>query len=251
MDASALTEDRLLGGRVWLTQPTTGYRAGVDPVLLAAAVPARAGETAIDVGAGVGAAALCLAVRVPGISVLGLEIDPTQVELATANARHTGVADRVRFGALDLLAPLDVPAADHVLTNPPYLDPAAATSPPDPARARAHVAGPGGLQAWLAACLALLRPGGCLTLVHRADKLDEALANLPGCGGIEVIPLWPGRGKPAKRIVLRARKGSRAPLILHPGMLLHRLDGRYTEAAEGVLRHAAALPVDQGQERVG
>lgn len=251
MDASAVTEDRLLGGRVWLTQPATGYRAGVDPVLLAATVPARAGETAIDAGAGVGAAALCLAVRVPGISVLGLEIDPAQAGLATANATRTGVADRVRFSALDLLSPGNLAGADHVLTNPPYLDPDAATPPPDPARARAHVAGPGGLRAWLAACLALLRPGGCLTLIHRADTLDEALAGLPNCGGIEVIPLWPGRGKPAKRVVLRARKGSRAPLVLHPGLVLHRPDGRYTDAAESVLRHAAALPVNQGQEKVG
>jgi len=251
MDASAVTEDRLLGGRVWLTQPASGYRAGVDPVLLAAAVPARAGETAIDAGAGVGAAALCLATRMPGLSVHGLEIDPAQVALATTNARQTGVADRVRFSVQDLLAALDGPVADHVLTNPPYLDPGAATPPPDPARARAHVVGAGGLRAWLAACLALLRPGGCLTVIHRADKLDEALANLAGCGGIEVIPLWPGRGKPAKRVVLRARKGSRAPLTLHPGLVLHRPDGRYTDAAESVLRHAAALPVDQGQEKVG
>lgn len=243
MQAAAHTADRLLNGKVRLAQQATGYRAGIDPVFLAAAVPAAAGETAIDAGAGVGAAALCLAVRAEGVEVLGLELDPAQVELAHHNAVTSGLADRVRFQAADLLTRLRLPLVDHVLTNPPYLQPGAVTLPPDPARALAHVAGPGGLAAWLAGCLRLLKPGGTLTLIYRADGLAEVLAGLAGCGGIEVIPLWPGGGKPAKRMVVRARKGSRSPLVLHPGLVLHQPDGRYTAAAEAVLRDAAPLPV--------
>ena len=178
MTSSALTEDRLLGGRVRLSQPATGYRAGIDPVLLAAAVAAQAGESAVDAGAGVGAAALCLAVRVPGVVVHGLEIDARQVELASVNAQSTGVADRVRFTAADLLTQSIAAPVDHVLTNPPYLEPGAATAPPDAARARAHVEGEGGLGRWLAACAGLLRRDGCLTLIHRADRLNDALAGL-------------------------------------------------------------------------
>lgn len=233
----------MLSGKVRLTQPVDGYRAGIDPVFLAAAVPAQAGEAAVDAGAGVGAAALCLAVRVPDVSVLGLELDPAQVELAHHNAVTSGVADRVRFQVGDLLAKAPLPPVDHVLTNPPYLQSGAFTPPPDPARARAHVAGPGGLAAWLAGCMRLLKLGGTLTMIYRADGLAEVLAGLAGHGGIEVIPLWPGGAKPAKRMVVRARKGSRAPLVLHPGLVLHQADGRYTAAAEAVLRGAAPLPV--------
>ena len=243
MQVAAHTADTLLNGKVRLAQPATGYRAGIDPVFLAAAVPAQDGETAIDAGAGVGAAALCLAVRVPRAQVLGLELDKAQVELAHHNAVTSGVADRVRFEVADLLARPQRPAVDHVLTNPPYLQPGAFTPPPDPARAQAHVAGPGGLAAWLAGCLRLLKLGGTLTMIYRADGLAEVLASLPGCGGIEVIPLWPGGGKPAKRMVVRARRGSRSPLALHPGLVLHQPDGRYTAAAEAVLRSAAPLPV--------
>lgn len=234
----------MLNGKVRLTQPAEGYRAGIDPVFLAAAVPAEPGETAIDAGAGVGAAALCLAVRVPGVDVIGLEIDAAQVQLAHHNAVTSGLADRARFQAADLLTRLALPPVDHVLTNPPYLQSGAVTPPPDAARARAHVAGPGGLAAWLAGCLRLLKLGGTLTMIYRADGLSEVLAGLAACGGIEVVPLWPGEGKPAKRMVVRARKGSRSPLVLWPGLVLHRPDGRYTAAAEAVLRDAAPLPVE-------
>jgi tRNA1(Val) A37 N6-methylase TrmN6 len=236
------TADALLNGRVRLAQPASGYRAGVDAVLLAAAVPAAKGETAIDCGAGVGAAALCLAARVAGVAVTGLEIDDAHVALAQRNAADSGVADRVGFLAADLLARPEVPPADHVLTNPPYLRLGHTITPLDAARARANVAGAGGLAAWLAACLRLLKPGGTLTLIYRADGLSDALAALPGCGAIEVIPLWPRAGEPAKRIILRARKGSRAALVLHAGLVLHELDGRYTPATDAILRHAAPLP---------
>jgi tRNA1(Val) A37 N6-methylase TrmN6 len=247
MPLTNTTNDRLLNGRVHLRQPVNGYRAGIDSVLLAAAVPAEPGQTAIDVGAGVGAAALCLAVRVADLAMTGIELDPEQVQIAAENALATGVAERVRFVGGDILGRPSLAAADQVLTNPPYLTPGAATPPPDASRARAHVGGSDGLAAWLGGCLRLLKPGGTLTLIHRADALPDALASLPGCGAIEVLPLWPGDGKPAKRVVLRARKGSRAGLTLHPGLVLHRPDGSYTEAAEAILRHGATLPAGCGQ----
>ncbi len=256
-----ITQDALLGGRVRLAQPKAGFRAAIDPVLLAAAVPAVAGETILDAGSGTGAAALCLAVRVPGADVTGIEIDPALAALANANAAENGLVDRVRFIAGDLFAPppeiIGTPF-NHVFSNPPYLAVGAGSPSPDPGRRRATVEGAGGLAAWLDACLRFLRPEGTLTLIHRADRLDDVLAllagrvdesprasydaSLPGrAGGIVVFPLWPGVGKAAKRVIVVARSGSAAPLEIKPGLVLHGPGGAYTPEAEAILRAGRAI----------
>lgn len=245
----AVTEDRLLGGRVRLLQAARGYRVAIDPVILAAAVPTRAGEAVLDLGCGSGAAALCLLARVPGVEATGLECDPAAAALARDNAAANGVGDRFRVLEGELLAaPPALRAArfDHVLLNPPYLDPARARLPEDPDRRRSHGEAAAGLADWLDIGLRRLRDDGSLSVIHRAERLDEILAALTGrAGGVVVFPLWPGgaEARPAKRILLRARKGSRAPLSLHPGLVLHRPDGGFTPAAEAVLRDAAPLPV--------
>lgn len=240
-----VTRDALLGGRVRLAQPKNGFRAAIDPVLLAAAVPAVAGETILDVGSGTGAAALCLAARVPGVDATGIEIDPALVTLANSNAAESGLADRVRFVVGDILSPpagLDGKVFDHVLTNPPFSEIGSGSSSPDPGKRRATVEGAGGLEAWLDACLKFLRPEGTLTLIHRADRLDAVLARLArGAGGIVVFPLWPASGKPAKRVIVAARKGSAAPLDIRPGLILHGSGGAYTPEAEAILRAGHAI----------
>lgn len=243
--AGDITRDTLLGGRVRLAQPKAGFRAAIDPVLLAAAVPAVAGERALDAGSGTGAAALCLAARVPGADVTGLELDPALAALASENAHANAVAGRVRFAAGDLFAPPPALAGmlfDHVLTNPPFSAAGTGTPAPDPAKRRATEEGAGGLAAWLDACLNFLEPGGALTLIHRADRLDAVLAELAGrAGGIVVFPLWPAVGKAAKRAIVAARKGSGAPLEIRPGLVLHRPGGGYTPEAEAILREGRAL----------
>lgn len=245
----AVTEDRLLGGRVRLLQAARGYRVAIDPVILAAAVPTRAGEAVLDLGCGSGAAALCLLARVPGVEATGLECDPAAAALARDNAAANGVGDRFRVLEGELLAPppaLRAARFDHVLLNPPYLDPARARLPEDPDRRRSHGEAAAGLADWLDIGLRRLHDDGSLSVIHRAERLDEILAALAGrAGGVVVFPLWPGgaEARPAKRILLRARKGSRAPLSLHPGLVLHRPDGGFTPAAEAVLRDAAPLPV--------
>lgn len=240
----AVTEDRLLGGRVRLSQPAAGYRAAIDPVLLAAAVPARDGETVIDLGAGAGAAALCLAARVPGAAVVGLERDAALAALAARNAVASGAADRTRFAAADISAARRFGPCDHAMANPPHLPPgrAAPGRRGDAATIEDENAGP---DAWAAAALAALRPGGSLTLVHRADRIDDVLAALRGrAGSIIVFPLWPKAGRAARRVLVRARKGARGPARLAAGLALHRADGRYTAEAEAVLRCAAPLDLD-------
>jgi tRNA1(Val) A37 N6-methylase TrmN6 len=247
-----LTLDRLLGGRVLLSQPAHGYRVAIDPILLAAAVPALWGERVLDAGAGTGAAALCLATRVPGCKVVGLELQRALQQIATANVTHNDLGLRVEMLVGDLANPpprFVWGSFDHVMTNPPYLAAEAASPPPQASRASAHVEDLP-LAAWLQGCLRMLRLGGMLTLIHRAERIGEILAVLgASLGEIAIFPLWPGdAGKAAKRVLVQGRKGSRAPLNLMPGLVLHGPDGKLSAGAESVLRHGHALTL--GGERV-
>ena len=241
------TEDQLLGGRVRLAQPADGYRAAIDPVLLAAATVAGEGECVLDAGCGAGAATLCLAVRLPGCRVTGLELQADMAELARVNVRANGAEGRVEIVTGDLAAPphpVHGAAFDAVMTNPPFLPEAHGTAPGSAGRRAAHVESLP-LPDWIAACLRRLRPGGRLTLVHRADRLASVLAALDGeAGDITLYPLWArSDAKEAKRVIVRARKGARGPARLERGLVLHEADGRYTAVAEAVLRGGAALEI--------
>src|SRR4051812_9672675 len=242
---TAWSEDRLLDGRIFLKQPRDGYRAAIDPVLLAAATPAAPGERILDVGAGVGAAALCLAFRVPGARVTGLELQPALAELGAINIRDNHLEDRVSILTGDILSPPDgLPAAgfDRVMTNPPFQKAGTHTPPPGASRAVAHGEGSAGLEAWIAFCTRMLKPRGTLTLIHRADRLDDVIALLHGrFGAITLIPLWPKASRPAKRILVIARRGARSPAILSAGLVLHEAGGSFTSAAQAVLRHGEAI----------
>lgn len=238
-------DDLLLGGRVRIVQPPDGYRAAIDPVLLAAVTDAEPSHRVLDVGTGTGAAALCLAARLPGVRIVGLESRPEVAEMASRNATLNGVPGRVLVmrGDLKRPPPALAPASfDRVMMNPPYLKAGAASVPPDPYKAAANVEGEATLADWIGFAALMLKSRGVLTLVHRADRFDEILALLQGrFGGITLCPLWPRAGEPAKRILVRAVRGAKAPAVLAAGLVLHQPDGRFTPAAEAVLRDAAPL----------
>lgn len=231
----------LLGGRVRYAQPREGFRSGIEPVLLAAAVPARPGESVVEGGSGAGAALLCLAVRVPGIRGLGVELDPDLTALARENATASNI-DGVSFVAADLLTLSPPGVFDHAMANPPY-HAAAGTASPRPAREMAKRARPGLLRDWALALAALLRHRGTLTLILPAASLPEALDALhaAGCRPTAVLPLWPTAGRRAKLILLHGVKAGRAPLRLLSGLVLHATSGGFTPETEAVLRSAAAL----------
>ena len=242
----ALTDDKFLMGRLRLLQPAQGYRAATDPVLLAAACPASAGQSVLDLGCGAGAAALCLAARVPGLVLAGLELQPGYADLARRNAARNGIAMQVETG--DITA---IPAAlrrgfDHVIANPPYYPAAGSPSPIKVRDTALRVETP--VAAWVAAAATRLNPGGWLTMIFSTPNLPEALAALaPKLGSPLVLPLVPRDGREASRLILRARKGGRAAFRLLPPFVLHSgaaHDGdreNYTPAANAVLRDGADM----------
>ncbi|MBK4718297.1 methyltransferase [Azospirillum sp. YIM DDC1] len=246
MAGSDAAFDTLLDGRVRLHQPQAGYRAAIDPVLLAAFTAAEAGERVLDVGTGTGAAALCLAVRVPGAMVVGLEKRAEAAAFARRNAALNGVDGRVSVLEGDLLAPPPglVPGTfDRVMMNPPYLRAGAASVPPDAWKAAANVEGEAGLTDWVRFAAAMLKPRGTLTMVHRADRVDEILAALHGArfGSLTLVPLWPKAGEEARRLLLAARKGGRSPARFTAGLVLHGPDGAYSARAQRILRDMEPL----------
>lgn len=247
--AEALTRDLFLGGRLRIWQPQAGYRAGIDPVLLAAATPVGSGQSVLELGCGTGVASLCLGARIAGLSLTGVEVQPAYADLARRNAAENGIALTVVTADLTRLpAELKSRSFDHVVANPPYFRREGSSTAGDAGR-EAALGETTPLETWIDVAARRLVPGGWLTLIQRAERLPDLIAALDTrLGGIEILPLAPREGRAARLVLLRAQKGGRGafrlhfPLILHEG-LRHLRDGdSYTEAIDGVLRQVAALP---------
>ena len=253
----AASEDRFLGDKVRTLQPQHGYRAGIDAVLLAAAAPIEATgpQQVLDAGAGVGVVGLCLAARYDNVTITMLEQSPELALLAQQNAAGNGWQDRISIIEGDLTKPaaslvsagLELESYDHVLANPPYFTEGAGTPAKHHLKARANAMEPGALEHWARFLAAAAKPGGTLSLIHRADALAELLSVFGHrFGAITILPVYSRAGKAAKRIILQGVKGSRAPLTLLPGFILHRTakDGSRTEftpEAEAILRQGLSL----------
>ena len=244
-DALAKTTDTVLGGRVILRQPADGYRVAIDPILLAAACPAQAGETIADLGCGIGTAALCVATRVPGVQCIGIDAQNPLIDLARENASANGLQDRAQFVRGDILDPalaLYAAPADQVIVNPPYLARGRATVSENPIKALANVEGDADLDAWVKAAARAVRPGGRVTFIHRVDRLPELLSAFAArFGGVVTLPLHPKENAPAHRVIVSGRLGQRDPATLLPGLILHQADGAFTAAAQRILRDGMPL----------
>lgn len=237
------TENALLDGRVVFHQPARGYRAAIDPVLLAAAVPARAGQTVVDLGAGAGAATLCLASRVDNISVIGVERNPELAGLLARNAEANGWSARISVQCADIRDTEPPPGgADHVMANPPFRPARSGTAHAEDWHNAANIEDGLTLADWAGIALACVRRKGSVTFVQHADRLGDLVATLDRLAGeIAVLPLWPKAGAAARRVIVRARKGVRGGSALLPGLVLHEADGSYTAAAQAILRDAGAF----------
>ncbi|WP_050604034.1 tRNA1(Val) (adenine(37)-N6)-methyltransferase [Ruegeria sp. 6PALISEP08] len=248
-DDKELTCNDFLGGQIRLLQPVSGYRAGVDPVLLAASVPAKAGQSVLELGCGAGAAILCLSARVPGLHLTGIELQQAYADLARRNAEINSVElDLIEADLSALPAEIRQRQFDHVIANPPYYRAGAHSRARDAGRSIA-LGEDTPLHDWISVAAKRLAPQGYLHMVQKADRLPDMIVACAGkLGSVEVLPLCARAGREAELVILRARKGGRAafrlhaPLILHAGER-HETDGEsYTEQVSAVLRQAAPLP---------
>lgn len=218
-----LTHDRILGGRVALAQPKDGYRAGVDPVLLAATVPAQNGQTILELGCGAAPALCCLGVRVPGLRLIGLEQQPAYADLARRNLASNGLEGVVHQS--DLRAPpaaLRTESAHHVIANPPYFEPARRVAADDTGREES-LAGPTPLAEWVSMAARRLKPKGYATFIQRVERVPELLTAFDThLGSVELWPLLPRAGRAPRLILIRGRKDGHAPFRLHAGLILHQ-----------------------------
>lgn len=244
-----LTRDAFLGGRLIVTQPERGFRAGLDSVLLGAAVGAGA-RTLLDLGAGVGTAALVALADVPMLSATLVEADPEMLGLAGINAATNGMAERVKLVGLDLTAPGRVRTAaglpaDHfsaVIANPPFFDPGRGSAP-SPARADARHMDVASIDTWVKTAATHAAPNGEVIFVHTAEALPPLLAAFTQrFGAVTVLPLLPREGQPASRVLVRGTKGSRAPFRLLAARVLHEADGRqFRPEFDAIFRGSARL----------
>lgn len=251
----ARNEGFLLGGRVRYDQFAKGYRTGLEPVFMAASIPARPGETVLEGGCGAGAALLCLSARVTGVHGVGLESDPETLALAEQNIRNNPSSDGLtRLRILQAHLP-DIPRSlrgftptangrfHHVMANPPWHNPSGTPSP-DSRRRLALSAETTTPEDWIRAMTKWVLPGGTLTFMLSTAVTDRACQTLleNGCGSIQLYPFWPRHGREAKLVLIRAVHGGRGIFRLRSGLVLHEADGRFTAAAERVLRDGEALP---------
>jgi tRNA1(Val) A37 N6-methylase TrmN6 len=240
---SETTRDLILGDRLILNQPARGHRAGSDAVLVAASVQAKPGETIADFGAGVGTVGLAVALRVPGVRAVLVEIDPDSSAFAIANAAENKIEARVLTGDVAVLGKTLEPGltVDHVVSNPPYNAPGGRV-PPDEATARARVAPDGLLDSWAKAAARILNPGGTINFIHRPEALAEILGALENrFGGVTLRFVHGTADQPAIRVLVQAKKGSRAVPRVLPPLVLNTGEGKFTPEAEALHRDLAAL----------
>ena len=247
--ASDCTEDAFLGGQLKLRQPKSGHRAGHDAILLAAATSARPGDRVVDFGAGVGVTGLAVAKRVAEIEIILVEIDSKLADLARENSLSNGLQARIvvldiTSGAEDFaVAGLPPDSADVVLMNPPFNDPTRHRASPDKGREVAHMAEAATLENWTHAARRILKSGGVLTLIWRADALAEILAALHrGFGSLRISPVHGDATAPAIRVLVRAVKGGRAPLALDAGVLLNKAPNIPNPETQDILAGRKMLP---------
>ncbi|WP_135079045.1 methyltransferase domain-containing protein [Terasakiella sp. SH-1] len=253
-DLLKLSEDLFLSGKVRLLQPVEGYRAATDPVFLAASIPAKAGQKVLDVGCGVGAATFCLAARVPGVTVCGLDIQDDLIRIGEKNCQLNHMADRVRLVQADLTnRPMDPEpnSFDHVMANPPFYEAGSGHRPPNEIKARAHMEEDSCLQDWVDYMLRMTKPKGTVTFINRSERLEETLAALNGrLGELILYPIWSMnptgmQRRGAKRFLLQGRKAIKTPMKISGGLVVHEDNGDYSPIAAGILKNGDGLDLKQ------
>jgi tRNA1(Val) A37 N6-methylase TrmN6 len=249
-DSGEYTEDAFLGGQLRLRQPKSGHRAGHDAMLLAAATAARPGDRVVEFGAGVGAAGFALARRVAEIGLVLVEIDAALAGLARDNAAANAipadviVLDVTSEASAFAAAGLAPDSADVVLMNPPFNDSTRHRASPDGGRVTAHMATAATLESWIHASRRILKSGGVLTMIWRADGIADVLAALDrGFGSLKILPVHGDPTMPANRVLIRAAKGGKAPAEIHPGLMLNEASTVPNKWVQEILAGKGILPL--------
>lgn len=252
------SDDAFLGGLLQILQPRQGYRAGLDAVMLAAAVEDRGAPfTVLDAGAGVGTAGLCVARRCLEARVVLVERAGELTSLARENIERNGLAHRASAVEADVsnaksavleACGLAEASFDQVIANPPYHVEGAGTAAPNGLKASSHAMPEAALDDWMRFLARMAKPGGEMFMIHKAAALPDMLKAAEGrFGALTAFPLYSRAGEAAHRVLLRGTKGSRAPFRLETGYVVHRPDGGFTEGAEAVLRLGRGLRVAYGK----
>ncbi len=243
-----VTRDRFLGGKIEVLQPSRhGHRSGLDAILLAATLPHDCQGNAADLGSGSGVAGLAAIALRPQLNVLLVENNPMMAELAyqTSNlAKNSALSSRVEVLEADVTltganrqnAGLAGGSFEFAIMNPPYLDTSSNRASNDLVKAEAHMMGYGGLDAWMRTATSILKPGGMLAMIYRSQSIGQIIAATQGrFGNLQFMPIHPKSDQPAKLLLLRAIKGSRAPISFVPPIIVHNADGSFTAKAAAIL----------------
>lgn len=243
------TRDAFLGGRLNLSQPRNGFRAGLDSVLLGASVD-RGSARLLDLGAGVGTAGLVALTLNHALVATLAERDPAMVALAAENVEANGLTLRAHVSQVDVTAPglerveagLRPDFFTSVIANPPFFDPARGTAPSAERSAARHMS-PETLDLWIRTAASTATPGGEIIFIYPAEGLPALLASFSSrFGGVAVLPLVPREGEAASRVLIRGIKGSRAPTKLLSSRILHEADGRgFQPAFDAIFQGASHL----------
>lgn len=238
----------VLNKKLALHQAPKGFRTSMDSIMLAAACPAKSGDSILDLGCGVGSAGLCALYRITNASLTGIDIQQDHIELAENNARVNNMENCTTFICGDVRT-AQLETFNHIICNPPYMDAGTHLQSPSPAKAKAmgHIEEDITLQDWVRCAHRHIKGQGSLTMIHDAGKIDNIIHALYGksggkrFGGIEIIPIYSRHNTPAKRVIIRAYKHKKSKAILHSGIIMHEENGDYTKEADNILRHAASL----------
>ncbi len=239
----------VLNKKLALHQAQKGFRTSMDSVMLGAACPAKSGQSILDLGCGVGSAGLCALYRIVNATLTGIDIQGDHIEIAQKNAEINNIENRSNFIVSDIRDARLGNIFDHVICNPPYMKFDAHIQSPSPSKARAmgHLDENMDLQSWITCAHRHIKGQGSLSIIHDGGQIDNIIHALYGknggkrFGGVEIIPLYPKKNQPAKRIIIRAWKHKKSPSILHQGIIMHKSNGNYTKQADRILRDAEKL----------
>jgi len=245
LDNRFFSKDSLVGGKVKFFQPKKGYRVSIDPVFLSAAIPACKGDRILDLGSGVGAAALCLAWRVRDCKIIGIEIQNHLIELAKKNIAENKFNDRLRIFFGNIVSPpssIKDHSFDHVMANPPFFRESEFVKSPHLSKNLSKVASDVEISSWVNLGIRALKDDGTITFIFRSDRLSEILKAFGRkIGNISVFPLISKKGGKTKRVIVHGRKGGHVELNRKKGIILHNQQGSFGSKAEDILRHGEQL----------